>query len=168
MYIYRCVKRDENNKDDVITGENTHHYEENKLYQHFFKYSKDAEFYFRHSLIPMNSPNYHIGYLIINIDESLLEQYRGYGIYNFGKYSLNPEDKILIPLEEYAIPIEILEHVSEKYFSEKIPEELKNDSLHDNYMEIVMKLYREYNGDSKKIIKEISNMDISDINKVNK
>lgn len=139
----------------IVLGDNTHNYKDNIDYCHFFKYSKDAEFYFKSSFIPLNSNDYHVGYMVLEIDDSKVEEYKGYGIYNIGKISLDDKDKIEVPLIEYAIPDEIIKDPNFLYF-ENIPTNYKNDIEHKKYIENILKLYKKYNGDYNLIIKEIS------------
>ena len=161
MYLFRCVPRGEitnkmNDRFYIMIGDNTHNYKENIEYRNFFKYSKDAEFYFRYSFVPSTSNDYHIGYMVLEIDEEIVEEYKGYGIYNIGKISLDEKDRIAVPFIEYAIPDEIVEHSNFLYF-ENIPEKYKNDEERREYIKRILELYKKYNGDYNLIIKEISN-----------
>lgn len=110
MRVYRCIKLQEvinkytNAKNEKINNNriNTHKYQEDKEYFHFFRYDEFARYYFqlgKDGSYERKNDNY-ILYMIANIPEEILEKYIGFGFYMFkGKEFLIPE--YAIPLEEF-------------------------------------------------------------------
>ncbi len=108
MRVYRCIKLQEvinkytNAKNEKINNNriNTHKYQEDKEYFHFFRYDEFARYYFqlgKDGSYERKNDNY-ILYMIANIPEEILEKYIGFGFYMFKGKAL--------PIPEYAIPLE--------------------------------------------------------------
>lgn len=108
MRVYRCIKLQEvinkyiNKKNEKFNAPilNTHKYEENKEYIHFFRFNEFATYYFnlgKDGGYEKENDNY-ILFMTANIPEDILEKFSG-----FGFYELNGET---FPIPEYAIPIE--------------------------------------------------------------
>lgn len=108
MRVYRCIKLQEvinkyvNKKNEKFDNPtlNTHKYQEEKEYIHFFRYNEFATYYFnlgKDGSYEKENDNY-ILFMTANIPETILEKFSG-----FGFYELNGEK---IPIPEYAIPIE--------------------------------------------------------------
>ncbi len=111
MRVYRCIKLQEvinkylNKKNEKFDNSilNTHKYQEEKEYVHFFRYNEFATYYFnlgKDGSYEKANDNY-ILFMTANIPEDILEKYSG-----FGFYELNGEK---FPIPEYAIPIEEFE-----------------------------------------------------------
>lgn len=108
MRVYRCIKLQEvinkyvNKKNEKFNAPtlNTHKYQEDKEYIHFFRYNEFATYYFnlgKDGSYEKENDNY-ILFMTANIPEDILEKFSG-----FGFYELNEET---FPIPEYAIPIE--------------------------------------------------------------
>lgn len=108
MRVYRCIKLQEvinkftNQKNEKLSNNriNTHKYQEDKDYIHFFRYAEFARYYFhlgKDGSYEKENDNYML-YMIANIPEEILEKYIGFGFYTY-------KGKVL-PLPEYAIPTE--------------------------------------------------------------
>lgn len=108
MRVYRCIKlqevinkyKNENNKKIENPDLNTHIYESEKEYIHFFRYDEFAKYYFnlgKNGNYERINDNY-VLFMTANIPKEILDKYKG-----FGFYDLNYEE-IIMP--EYAIPIE--------------------------------------------------------------
>lgn len=108
MRVYRCIKlqevinkyKNENNKKIENPVLNTHIYESEKEYIHFFRYDEFAKYYFnlgKDGSYERINDNY-VLFMTANIPKEILDKYKG-----FGFYDLNYEE-IIMP--EYAIPIE--------------------------------------------------------------
>lgn len=108
MRVYRCIKlqevinkyKNENNKKIENPALNTHIYESEKEYIHFFRYDEFAKYYFnlgKDGSYERINDNY-VLFMTANIPKEILDKYKG-----FGFYDLNYEE-IIMP--EYAIPIE--------------------------------------------------------------
>lgn len=107
--VYRCIKlqevinkyKNENNKIFDNNSLNTHQYQKNKEYIHFFRYDEFARCYFylgKDGNYDFPNDRY-ILYMTANIPKEILDKSLGYGF-----YKVNVED-VIIP--EYAIPVEI-------------------------------------------------------------
>ena len=163
MRVYRCIKLQEvinkylkkkNEKFDNSTL-NTHKYQEEKEYVHFFRYNEFATYYFnlgKDGSYEKANDNY-ILFMTANIPKDILEKYRG-----FGFYELNGEK---FPIPEYAIPIEEFEpeyivNITNQprsfYTREKEGEEYKK------YIELIRNL-KNSNSNIKDIIDYLSSND---------
>lgn len=111
MRIYRCITLQEvfnkykniPNKQGYNPLKNTHNYDQNKRYIHFFKYYEFAKKYFNEFKdgkydIPKSE---FVLFMTANIPYEILEKYKGYGLYQVDNC------KNLLPIIEYAIPEEI-------------------------------------------------------------
>lgn len=158
MYLYRCTRKGDFDKEcpqyPVVTGNNSYKYEEGVEYIHFFRFAKDAEYYFRRNPVPINSSNYHVGYTVVDIDESEISKYLGYGIYVVGqiqsenemvpvrdiitgevvrKVQLENYENIYRPILEYAIPKKLYDEFNEKYFFNVKEEYSKENNNQEKY-----------------------------------
>ena len=159
MYIYRCAKRGDFDKDciqmDVNTGDNSHIYEDGVEYIHFFRYAKDAEYFFRRSPQMIKGSEYHVGYTVAEVAENEISKFLGFGIYVIGPLFLEDDKNFYRPLLEYAIPKYLYDgfnkhffKVKEKYaedvagetYYNRIPDEFRNDSEYEEYLNIVNEL----------------------------
>lgn len=114
MRVYRCVtareilnkyKKISNRKKNNITL-NTHIYNTEYDYIHFFRYLDFAKYYFelgKEGSYEEENENY-ILLMIANIPNSILSRYLGYGFYNYSDNVFNFENN-KIPIPEYAIPV---------------------------------------------------------------
>lgn len=187
MYLYRCARRGDFDKDcpmdPIVTGDNSFSYEEDEEYIHFFRFSKDAEFYFRRNITYIKSSNYHVGYMIVDVLENEVAKYLGYGLYDDTDYNKTPtfidsfkqngkknkENRVIL---EYAIPKKVYNNFLNRYFFrvkdeydetvyenmnffERIPFEFRNNYEYDEYMEIINNLKVRYDGDSKLIGEDV-------------
>lgn len=108
MRVYRCIKfqevinkyKNQNNKILNNNSLNTHKYEDNIEYIHFFRYEEFAIYYFnlcQNGKLGTCKSDF-IFFMLANIPEHVLNKYLGFGFYTYkGKEMLMPE---------YAIPIE--------------------------------------------------------------
>lgn len=175
MYIYRCAKRGDFDKEciqtDVNTGDNSHIYDNGVEYIHFFRYAKDAEYFFRRSPQMIKGSEYHIGYTVAEVDENEISKFLGYGIYVIGPVFLENDKNFYRPLLEYAIPKYLYDgfdkhffKVKEKYaedvddetYYDRIPDEVRNDSEHAEYLNIVNELILKQNGNSDQTGEEMA------------
>lgn len=175
MYIYRCAKRGDFDKcciqADVNTGDNSYTYEDGIEYIHFFRYAKDAEYYFRSSPQMIKGSEYHVGYTVVEVDENEISKFLGYGIYVIGPVFLENDKNLYRPLLEYAIPKYLYDgfnkhffKVKEKYAEEvdgetyydRIPDEFRNDSEHKEYLNIINDLCLKQNENPNLIGKEMA------------
>lgn len=186
MYLYRCARRGDFDKNcpqaEVITGNNSYSYEKGIEYIHFFRFSKDAEFYFRRNITYIKSSNYHVGYTVLEVSESDVSKYLGYGLYDNEEIKtpifiddfeeMNKRKKDYRVVLEYAIPMEVYNsfpkksffRVRDEYddqiyedieFYDSIPTELKNDNDYNEYLDIINNLKIKYDWDSSLIGEEI-------------
>lgn len=185
MYLYRCARRGDFDKKcpqaEIVTGNNNHSYEDGVEYIHFFKFSKNAESYFRKNISYIKGSSYHVGYTIIEVLESDVSKYLGYGLYRneetkfpvFMHFSEKDNDEMDYKVVlEYAIPIDVYNSFSKKYFFrvkddydnqvyedvkfyDSIPAEFRNDKDYYEYLSIVNNLNDKYKGDSLLIGEEI-------------
>lgn len=108
MLVYRCLNQKEilnkfkqtNEEFAIFKGANTHKYELNQSYIHFFKYKKSAEYYLKNNSSFFNP---FILYMTADIPLDILKDHLGYGYYCYFDNSFS--GTILFP--EYAIPREI-------------------------------------------------------------
>lgn len=159
MRIYRCISAKEltykykgiEKTPAIIQGENTHNYEENISYYHFFRYSQSAEFYLKkHQLFKINSQDHYIAYMIANIPKDIIEKYSGYGFYT---YQDKPFANETIPLPEYAIPKELIKPEYILEINTYIPYEYQsNQEEYDNYLALLADLAKQYDHNFYKIV----------------
>lgn len=108
MRVYRCIKLQEvinkytNKKSEKFDNPtlNTHSYQKEKEYIHFFRYNEFATYYFnlgKYGSYEKANDNY-ILFMTANIPETILEKFKGFGFYEL--------DGETFPIPEYAIPIE--------------------------------------------------------------
>lgn len=107
MRVYRCIKlqevinkyKNESSKKIENDNLNTHKYNKNQEYIHFFKYYDFAKYYFELGKDGSydNKNNNYILFMVANIPNEILEKYKGFGFYSLGN------EEMIIP--EYAIPI---------------------------------------------------------------
>lgn len=151
MRIYRCISAKEltykykgiEKTPAIIQGENTHNYEENVSYYHFFRYSQSAEFYLKNHHFKMNSQDHYIAYMIANIPKNIIEKYSGYGFYT---YQDKPFINETIPIPEYAIPKKIIKPEYIVEINNYIPYEYQsNQEEYDSYLNFLAKLAKQYN-----------------------
>lgn len=145
MRVYRCIAlqevinkyKNESNKKLENRSLNTHNYQKDKEYVHFFRYDEFAKYYFNlgkdGSYDEINS-NY-ILFMTANIPREILEKYKG-----FGFYKLNQEE-IIMP--EYAIPVEefntdYIVNITDKPLSFYIRK--NEDEEYRRYLELIKKL----------------------------
>lgn len=111
MLVYRVITQKEltNYKNGQIIienhafGKNTHQYEQGIDYLHFFEFPETAKIYQENVMDKQFITSYIIR---CEIDNSILEKYRGYGYYYIYNRKLDPCQKMeLIPIPEYAIPV---------------------------------------------------------------
>lgn len=108
MRVYRIISAREitnvykglNQRMPVVQGENTHKYDANSLYIHFFRYYESAEYYFKRYHGSMNFLDEYILYMTANIPNDILRKRLGYGFYNLDTKPFNCYN---IPIPEYAI-----------------------------------------------------------------
>ena len=108
MRVYRIISTREitnmykgiNEKHAVVQGENTHQYEKNTSYIHFFRYYESAEYYFKRYRVSMNKLDKYVLYMTANIPNEILRKRIGYGFYNIEE---RPFDCYNIPIPEYAL-----------------------------------------------------------------
>lgn len=175
MYLYRCARRGDFDKNcpiaPVVTGTNSFEYDEGIEYIHFFRFAKDAELYFRHNIAYIKGSNYHVGYIVIEVDEADFSNFLGYGIYTVGNLHLDDNSNIFRPRLEYAIPKMVYDNLSKKLFFkvkeeyadvvpgeiyyDRIPDEFRNDEEYEKYMSIVNSLNHKYKGDIDLIGEEL-------------
>lgn len=169
MYIYRCAKRGDFDKDctqvEPLVGDNSHKYEDGIEYIHFFRYAKDAEYYFRRNPRMIKGSEYHVGYTIVEVDENEILKFLGYGIYVMGEVFLEKNKNLYRPLLEYAIPKKKFDEFVNKYFFrvreqydevyyDKIPDEFRNDNEHQKYLNFINELCVVHNVDPNLIREE--------------
>ena len=176
MYLYRCAKRGDFDKNcpqvPVINGNNTHQYEDRVEYVHFFRYAKDAEYYFRKNHEYIKNSNYHVGYMVIDVDENEITKYICYRIYVIGPIFLENDKNLYRPILEYAIPKALYDSYCKKYFFkakeeysenvnskelfyDRIPDEFRNDDEYEKYLNLINELSIKYNGNAELIGEEI-------------
>lgn len=164
MRVYRCIKLQEvinkykNVKNKKISNYdlNTHIYEKDKEYIHFFRYEEFARYYFnlgKDGSYDKINDNY-ILFMTANIPKEILEKYKGYGL-----YSLN-HDEIVIP--EYAIPTEefiadYIVDITDKPFG-LIKRKNENEE-YMKYLELIKNLKQTTN-DVKSIAAELIKIDL--------
>ena len=146
MRVYRVISareitniyKGQSERVALAKGENTHKYEKNASYIHFFRYFESAEQYFKKYHISLCSQDKYIAYMVANIPNEILRKTLGYGFYNleddfFSAYS--------IPIPEYAIKEELM---LPKYIVEInniINYEYKNeDNEYKKYLNLIKKL----------------------------
>ena len=176
MYIYRCAKRGDFDKKCIqvepFVGDNSHEYEDGIEYMHFFRYANDAEYYFRRNPQAIKDSEYHVGYTIVEVDENEISRFIGYGIYVIGPVFLEDDKNLHRPLLEYAIPKylcdqfvnkwffkvkeEYAEDVDGEIYYDRIPDEFRNDSEHEEYLNIVNELCLKQNGNPNLIGDEMA------------
>ncbi len=167
---------------EVITGNNSYSYDDGIEYIHFFRFSKDAEFYFRRNITYIKGSNYHVGYTIIEVSENDVSKYLGYGLYDNEEITtsvfiddfeeMNKRKKDYRVILEYAIPIDVYNSFSKKNFFrvrdeydnqvyedrnfyDSIPTELKNDNDYYSYLSTINDLKIKYDGDFSLMGEEI-------------
>lgn len=94
QYVYNPERR------AVVAGENTHQYEIDTTYIHFFRYWQSAEYFFKRYRVAMNRLDEYIAYMTANIPNELLRKRIEYGFYNIDEESFECDT---IPIPEYAI-----------------------------------------------------------------
>lgn len=174
MYIYRCAKRGDFDRNCIyvepLVGDNSHKYEDGTEYIHFFRYAKDAEYFFRRNIQMIKGSEYHVGYTIVEVDENEILKFLGYGIYVIGEVLLEKNKNLHRPLLEYAIPKKLFDEFDNKYFFrvreqyaeniddeiyyDKIPDEFRNDNEHEEYLNFVNELCVKHNADPNLIGEE--------------
>ncbi len=114
MRVYRCVtareilnkyKKNTNRKKNNLTL-NTHIYNPEDEYIHFFRYLDFAKYYFelgKEGSYEEENENY-VLFMVANIPNSILSKYLGYGFYNYSDNVFNFKNN-KIPIPEYAIPV---------------------------------------------------------------
>lgn len=164
MRVYRCIKLQEvinkykNVKNKKISNYdlNTHIYEKDKEYIHFFRYEEFARYYFnlgKDGSYDKINDNY-ILFMTANIPKEILEKYKGYGF-----YSLN-HDEIVIP--EYAIPTEefIADYIVD--ITDKPFGFIKRKNENEEYMKYLelIKNLKQTTNDVKSIAAELIKIDL--------
>ena len=114
MRVYRCVtareilnkyKKNTNRKKNNLTL-NTHIYNPEDEYIHFFRYLDFAKYYFelgKEGSYEEENENY-VLFMVVNIPNSILSKYLGFGFYNYSDNVFNFKNN-KIPIPEYAIPV---------------------------------------------------------------
>lgn len=157
MRVYRIISAREitnmykgiNEKHAVVQGENTHQYEKNTSYIHFFRYYESAEYYFKRYRVSMNELDEYVLYMSANIPNEILRKRIGYGFYNIEE---KPFDCYNIPIPEYALKEE---EMSPEYIIEVnnfVKYEYKNPKEeYLKYLELMRRLSKQYDYDFHKI-----------------
>ena len=86
---------------------NTHIYNPEDEYIHFFRYLDFAKYYFelgKEGSYEEENENY-VLFMVANIPNSILSKYLGYGFYNYSDNVFNFKNN-KIPIPEYAIPVD--------------------------------------------------------------
>lgn len=157
MRVYRIISAREitnmykgiSERRAVVQGENTHQYEENTSYIHFFRYYESAEYYFKRYCVSMNFLDEYIAYMTANIPNDILRKGIGYGFYNLNE---KPFDSYNIPIPEYAIRQDEMkpEYIIE--INNFVKHEYKNlNGEYKMYLELLKKLAKQYNYDFHRI-----------------
>lgn len=176
MFIYRCAKRKDVSNDCVqyppLIGDNSHNYIDGVEYTHFFRFAKDAEYYFRRNIHPYDSSEYHVGYTVVEVDESDISEFLGYGIYVMGTVYLENEKNLFRPLLEYAVPKDAYKKIQNTHFFrvkdkwqdnadaevyyDSIPERFRNDVEYDEYIRMVNELCVKYGENPYKVSERVA------------
>ncbi len=150
MRIYRCLSEQEDINQIILSKKNTHVYQKNISYIHFFRYSQSAEFFYQNYL-SLNTTN--IMYMVANIPNSILKKYTGYAIY---------KNNVIIP--QYALPEKV---VQEKYVvtvSPYIDDYFSSDKKeYSKYEKALQSLAELFCNDYDVIIQFLSQYDLTDL-----
>ena len=167
MRVYRCIKlqeiinkyKNENNESFRNHSLNTHQYQKDKEYIHFFRYDEFARNYFnlgKDGNYDLPNSNY-VLYMIANIPEEILNKNIGYGF-----YKVNREDVIM---PEYAIPVEEFDSSYIVNITDK-PMGLYTRKNEDEEYMVYLKLIKamkQVNNDTSKILNYLLNNDLNSL-----
>ena len=170
MRVYRCIRlqeiinkyKNKSNRKIENNDLNTHKYNENQEYIHFFKYYDFAKYYFelgKDGNYEEKNSNF-VLFMIANIPNEILEKHKGFGFYELDK------EEIIMP--EYAIPIDefnsnFIVHITEKPV--RFYSRANEENEYEKYLEIVRRLKK--TKDIKNIVtdlEKINDLEIDDIN----
>ena len=165
MLVYRCITQMEIlNKfkeinDEVISykGANTHKYEKDISYIHFFRYKKSAEYYLNNNSSFFNP---FILYMIADIPLDILKKHLGYGYYCY--FDNKFKGTILFP--EYAIPQNLFNTnyiVDINKYINNFQDE--NNMEYKKYLELFKYLLEENKYNVNKVALKLKNSDLDEL-----
>jgi len=145
----------------IVPGENTHKYEANTSYVHFFRYSDSAEYFFKKHRVSMNSLDEYIAYMVANIPNDVLRKRIGYGFYNLGE---KPFDGYDIPIPEYALKQEEMKPEYIVEINNLIKFEYKNlNGEYQKYLELIKQLAQRYHYDFHGVAKYLGEHNLEEL-----
>lgn len=167
MRVYRCIKlqevinkyKNENNKIFDNHSLNTHQYQKNKEYIHFFRYDEFARYYFylgKDGNYDFPNDRY-ILYMTANIPKEILDKSLGYGF-----YKVNGED-VIIP--EYAIPVEEFDSNYIVDITDQpmgLPKRKNEDEEYRAYLKLIQTM-KQVNDDTTKMLHYLLHNDLDSL-----
>lgn len=165
MLVYRCltqkeilIKFKETNEDfAAFKGANTHKYEKDISYIHFFKYKKSAEYYLNNNSSFFNP---FILYMIADIPLDILKEHFGYGYYCY--FDNNFKGTMLFP--EYAIPRNIFKSEYIVDISTYINNFKDDNNIeYKKYLALFKSLIKQTNHNIDKIAKYLNNTNLDEL-----
>ena len=169
MRVYRVISAREitnvyKNKSErvaIVEGENTHKYENNASYIHFFRYYESAEQYFKKYHISLNSQDKYIAFMVANIPNEILRMALGYGFYNLEEDFFNAYS---IPIPEYAIKKELMLPKYVVEVNNNISYEYKNENNeYEKYLNLIKKLAKGYDYDFQEVANYLQTCNLEDL-----
>ena len=126
----------------LVKGDNTHKYEKDTSYIHFFRYYESAENYFKQYRPAMNSLDRYIAYMVANIPNNILKQRIGYGFYHLEE---EPFNRYIVPVPEYAIKEDEMKHEYIVEINDFISSNYKKEnSEYKQYLDLIKVLAKKY------------------------